>query len=145
LDALLFTSGAVMMMSAGNQYEVKQEKIPTQAFHSFVNNTQSNEWHLVKKEISVPKIKKQDDPKQKSKGDKVGLTIAASLAFLGLLYLLSALSCSLSCSGMEGLAVIVGLGGLVGLIIGFVAVIKSIFGKKRKKGKLNSEPQAINI
>jgi hypothetical protein len=145
LDAVLFTSGAMMMLYAGNQYEVKQQQNPAQAVYSFSTNTQATDWHLAKKEISIPKIKKQDDPKKKSKDDKVGLTIVASLIFLGLLYLLAALSCSISCSGLEGLAVAVGIGGGIGLVIGFVAVIKSIFGKgRKKKGKLNSEPQAVS-
>ena len=41
--------------------------------------------------------------------------------------------CSLSCSGAEALAIIVGVTGVVGITIGAIFVIRAILGRKRKK------------
>jgi hypothetical protein len=61
---------------------------------------------------------------------KAGLTIVAIIAALGLLYLLAALSCSLSCSGNDGAAIVVGLVGLGAIIWLLIIVLKKIHKKK---------------
>jgi hypothetical protein len=77
----------------------------------------------------VKSIKKSD----LSRGAKIALIILSVFVAAGLLALILALSCELSCSGAEGAAVLVGVGGviLIGLLL--VLVIRGILGKKRKK------------
>jgi hypothetical protein len=78
----------------------------------------------------VKEIKKANDP---SKGEKVLLVILSILVALGLLYLIAALSCSIACSGSEAIALLVAIGGTVGVIFLLIFVIRAIYGKKRKK------------
>lgn len=52
--------------------------------------------------------------------------ILAIIAAVGLLFLLAALVCSLSCGGSDALAILVGILGLAGIIWGLVALIKRI-------------------
>lgn len=76
------------------------------------------------------------------KGDEAGSdnafkVILAIIALLGLLYLLMALVCNLSCGGSDVAAVLVGVLGLAGLIWGFVAVLNAI---KRKSAIAGNVP-----
>ena len=64
---------------------------------------------------------------------KAFLIILTLAAAVGLAYLLAGLACSLSCSGAEGLAVLVALVGLAGIIIGSVALIRAILRMSKKK------------
>jgi len=64
---------------------------------------------------------------ERSKGEKLLLTVLAIIVFLVLLSLLSSLACSLSCSGQEALAIIVGVGGGIGLIVLLVVVLRKIY------------------
>ena len=70
-----------------------------------------------------------------NKGDAgdAGLIILAIVAALGLLYLVAALSCSLSCNGSDGAAVAVVVLGTAAIVLGLVFVIKSINRKSRSK------------
>lgn len=70
------------------------------------------QWAGLKKNVRALK----QAYKQSADGKKTGLTILASLVAAGLLMLVLSLSCSLSCSGAEGAAVLVLLGG-TGLIV----------------------------
>lgn len=54
-------------------------------------------------------------------------TILVIIGALGLLYLVTALSCSLSCNGAEGAALVVGILGLAGIIWGSIALINRIY------------------
>lgn len=73
-----------------------------------------------------------------SPGTKTLLTILSVLVALGLLFVVAALSCNLSCSGSDGAALLLGVGGTVLVIFLLVITIRAIYGKKRKK-KLASE------
>jgi hypothetical protein len=68
----------------------------------------------------------------KAKAGEALTIILAIVALLGLLYLLAALVCSLSCSGADVLAIFVGVIGLAGLIWGFVAIINNMHRKRKK-------------
>lgn len=65
-----------------------------------------------------------------------GLILLAIIAMVGLLYLLTALVCNLSCAGSDAAAVLVGILGLAGIIWGFIAVLKAI---KRKSKTGNAD------
>lgn len=77
----------------------------------------------------VAKIKGQKD--EASKALLIALTVIAAV---GLLYLLAALACSLSCNGSDAAAVIVGILGTALIIWGAIALIRRIArGHPRKK------------
>lgn len=78
--------------------------------------------------------------KSKVNGDKSGvkalLIILTIMGAIGLTLVLSALACSLSCSGSDGLAILLGVVGLTGIIWGTIVIIKRI---KIHYNKKNSE------
>lgn len=68
-----------------------------------------------------------------SKGNKIALIFLSCAVALGLIFLVAALACNLSCDGYGALAVIVGIGGTALIIFLLAVVIRAINGKKRKK------------
>lgn len=72
--------------------------------------------------------------KDSSPGERTALIILAVLVAIGLLFLVAALSCNLSCSGSDGAAVAVALLGTALIVFLFVRVIKSITRKSGKTG-----------
>ena len=69
---------------------------------------------------------------KKADAEQVALIILACIAAVGLLYLVMALACTLSCNGSDAAAVIVAILGLAGIIWGLIAVIRAINRKKTK-------------
>lgn len=72
------------------------------------------------------------------KGDKdaagqAGLIILAVIAAVGLLYVVAAISCNLSCNGSEGGAAVVALLGTAAVVLGLILVIRAISRKNRRK------------
>jgi O-antigen/teichoic acid export membrane protein len=70
----------------------------------------------------------------KKDADNAILIILTIIAAIGLTILLSALVCSISCGGADGLAVVVALLGLTAIIWGSIAVIRRINRGPRNKG-----------
>lgn len=68
-----------------------------------------------------------------SRSNKTLLTILSVLAAFGLLYLVAALACNLSCNGSESAAILLGLGGSVIVIFLLVLALRSIKGRKKVK------------
>ncbi len=66
---------------------------------------------------------------------KAGLIILAIIVAVGLLYLVAALSCSLSCNGADGAAIAVGLLGAAAVVLGLIAVIRRIKRGPKKKAE----------
>lgn len=73
------------------------------------------------------KLRKDDDT-----AGKIALTLLAIIGAVGLLYLVAALACNLSCTGSEGAAILVSLLGLIGVIFLLIIVIRKIYNKKPK-------------
>ena len=78
------------------------------------------------------------------KGDRqakadAGLKILAIVAALGLLLLVGALACELSCNGSDAAAIIVGVLGTAAVVIGFVAVMKAIQRKNQRRQQEKTE------
>lgn len=69
-----------------------------------------------------------------SDGGKVGLIILSVAAAIGLLYLVAALACNLSCNGSEGAALVLMIGG-TGLIVFLLVVAIRAITKKNKSLK----------
>lgn len=67
-----------------------------------------------------------------SQVEKAMLVFLACLAAIGLLYLVAALACSLSCNGSEVAAFFVGIGGTALVIFLLILLIRGIYGKKKK-------------
>jgi amino acid transporter len=82
---------------------------------------------LLKEQVKA--IKKSE----MSSGGKVALIILSVLLAVGLIYLVAALACSLSCNGSEAAAVIVGIAGTGLVIFLLVIAIKAILGKEKKR------------
>ena len=64
---------------------------------------------------------------------KLFLSLLLIVAATFLLALVASLSCNLSCSGQEGLAILVGVLGVTGIIIGSVLGFSAIWQKKESK------------
>jgi energy-coupling factor transporter transmembrane protein EcfT len=69
----------------------------------------------------------------KKASGEAGLIILAIIAALGLLYLVAALSCTLSCNGSDGAAIAVVLLGTAAIVLGLVFVIRGINKRSRRK------------
>jgi hypothetical protein len=74
-----------------------------------------------------------------SQGGKAALIVLSILIALGLLALVGGLACNLSCSGSEGAALIVGIGGGALVIFLLVVTIRSI--QRGKKPDPRKEPE----
>ena len=90
--------------------------------------TQREKLRLLKDQIKTIK-----HDKDTSSTEKTLLIILSVIIALGLLIGLAGLSCSISCSGSEGLALVVGLGGTFLIIFLLVRIIKHISDPSRKK------------
>lgn len=93
---------------------------------------------LLKEQVSA--IKKADDM---SPGEKTALIILSVAVALGLIYLIGALACNLSCAGSDVAAVIIGVGGTGLVIFLLVVVIRKILGKQRHSKKSAGNKSAI--
>jgi hypothetical protein len=103
-------------------------------------NGKSLKWKEKKKLLKeqVRAIKKS---KGTSKGDKVGLIILSVVVAIGLIYLVAALACSLSCNGSDAAALIVGIGGAALVAFLLIITIRAITGKKKKKVVIQDQPE----
>jgi hypothetical protein len=86
-----------------------------------------------RKKLLKQQIKAIKKDKTISDGGKVGLIILCVLLALVLAYGVAALSCSLSCSGSEGAAVVVAILGLAGIALLTFFLIRGIVRKSRKE------------
>ena len=72
----------------------------------------------------------------KEEGGNAGLLILAIVGAVGLFYLVAALSCSLSCNGSDAAAIVVLILGTAAIVLGLLAVIRSL---KRKRKRTESQ------
>ncbi|MBK7873519.1 MAG: hypothetical protein IPJ74_24075 [Saprospiraceae bacterium] len=70
---------------------------------------------------------------EKASTKQVLLIILVGLVAAGLLLLLAAVSCSISCNGADGLAILVLIAGLVGLTFLTIFLIRRILGKHKRR------------
>lgn len=107
----------------------KKSKVEKRTQRQFIKKTKRQLRKRIRKNV------------RKLRAKEKGLTSfeKSLIAFLSLLlgivlgYLVLALSCSIACSGNEALALIVLLGGFTLIIVGFVAILRSLFGKQARK------------
>jgi predicted membrane channel-forming protein YqfA (hemolysin III family) len=93
-----------------------------------------------KKKLLKEQIRAIKKDKAISDGGKVGLIILSVLAAIGLLYLVAALACNLSCSGAEGAATLVMIGGAGLIVFLLVLVIRSITKKNKTMKTTGTSP-----
>lgn len=152
-DVGLFTAGAILTVYAGNHYAVVvQAENPVQlvsAISAPAENVASvrfmrSKISLVKKEFKERlKTYLQDPKKERTRGEKIGLTIIAVLGFVILTVGVAALSCSIACSGNEAAAVAVAVAGAGLIAWGLTAAIRGIYNypKKEKKTSVQASSQ----
>lgn len=75
---------------------------------------------------------------QKEAQRNAGVIILACIVAVGLMYLVLALACTLSCNGSDAAAVVVGVLGTAAIVWGLVAVIKSTRRKKEPSAESRS-------
>jgi hypothetical protein len=100
------------------------------------------EKRILKKEFSI-QLKKYTLAKfngDKAAQSNAGAVILAIVLALGLLYLVGAAACSLSCNGNDAAAILVGLFGTAAIIIGLIFFIKGL-QKKQNSEKLKSKEE----
>jgi hypothetical protein len=73
-------------------------------------------------------------------GEKAVLIILTIIGAIGLSLLLGALACSISCGGADGLAILVAVVGLTGIIWGSIVLIKRITKLHSKKANTTPGP-----
>lgn len=144
-DVGLLTAGAILTVYAGNHYAiVVQEENPAQlvsAVTAPAGNVASvrfikSKISLVKKEFKERlKTYLQDPKKERTRGEKIGLTIIAVLGFIILTVGVAALSCNIACSGNEAAAVAVAVAGAGLIAWGLTAAIRGIYNYPKKEKK----------
>jgi hypothetical protein len=152
-DFLLGLSAFVMISFLSNQYFSKGESEISGFFVNMVRGASIGKcesvevWKYGSAEVKLSrhekKMLKREFFKQcvryakaRATGDSVSggqavLIILTIIAAVGLLYLLAGLACSLSCSGMDGLAILVAVLGITGIVFGTIGLIH-VIRRKRK-------------
>ena len=139
-DASIFAAGAIMMLYAGNRFDVRLQADHQMQAAAYVT-LPTKDFGLEKNVISISKkefrqkikVLLQDKPKEFTKGTKIALTILAVLAGIVLTFGVASLSCSLACNGSEIASFLVGAGGLGLIAWALVATIRSIHRRPTKK------------
>ncbi len=140
-DLALAISGFMLMVNTGNDPGTRASFVRMVNFKgheqqnvNILNNQNpapsqllyhQSDRQLQNEQTVVPK-------KERSKGDNILLTTLAVLGALVLGFIVAAAACSLSCNGMEGLAVLTGIGGGVLVVVLAIWAIKSIWNPKQR-------------
>jgi hypothetical protein len=132
IDVLMILTSFCFILMRGNNFNSDQNT------NSFVNSsfaTSSPEKNISlaskskkEKKNFIKKIVRQfrDQYKKANKRDHGGMIVLAVFVALILFFLLSVLTCSIACSGAEGLAYAIFFVGLGAIIFGLVRVIRRI-------------------
>jgi len=153
-DFILGATTFLLIVSVGNHYNASQSlsHSPFQSVYAIASTTASTEPNkiedpaktIVKKKKGIKNLRQKlkenirllrKEYKDASKGEKTALIILSVIIALGLLLLLGSLSCSISCSGSEGGAIVVAVLGTGLIIFLLVRVIKRINRGKPEKEK----------
>ena len=103
-------------------------------------NGNSLKWKE-KKQLLKEQIRGIKKDKSLKNGSKAGLIILSVIVALGILSLIAALACNLSCSGSEGAAILVMIGGAGLVVFLFILTLKAINGKKKSGKKPVKNPE----
>lgn len=144
-DFVLVITGFLLTICFGSKLTNEQSSSIIQPLYSIavitpnsspsikVNPDENNHLRKERKTFRHQLNKIRRAYQETSPAGKTALIILAVLVAMGLASLVAAAACSLSCSGSEGLAAIVGIVGMGAIIFGLIKVIQAILGKKKKK------------
>lgn len=150
MDLLLIVASFLMVTTFSHQYTHSiLSEAPAYRAEFMVNKTPSRSLkserrglreHLkVQRQTLKAEVKAlvKDMKAQQSDAGKVSLIFLTIIVALVLLYGLVALSCSIACSGADGLAILVFVAGLGLIVWGSVVVIKRILRREAPAGVEN--------
>lgn len=161
-DLLLLSTTFLLIISFGNHYELQRNQSPFHFTYASASEVKANalsahensifpstkkkpslikQWKKKLKE-NIRTIRKEY--KEASSGEKAALIVLTLIVALALLFLVLNLSCSLSCSGSDGAALVVGLLGTALIVFLSVRVIKRISRGKSKKATSESQSTSLN-
>ncbi len=160
-DFILASTSFLLIISFGNHYNTTHP-LTNSPFHSLYAIANSpvpatvlpfkhftKEKPVIKKKKGIKNLKQKlrdnirllrKEYKSSTNGEKTALIVLAILVAAGLLLLLAALACNISCAGSEGAAVVVALLGTGLIIFLLVRVIKRL-----KRGKAKEEISATSM
>ena len=123
-------------------------KTPEEAKSTLTYLRENTSWHALKKNARMLKKELREGHKMAKKqgGDtalRVLYTFLVLLLAAGLAYLIAAWSCSLACSGQEGAANILLIGGGALLILLTVISIRAIWRKRKKSDMLKAKDPTL--
>ena len=125
-------------MKSFNESEPKPAKEVVSPDHKR-KKTSFREWRKKMKE-AFRKIRQAY--RKGENGERIVLIIVSIIGAVILILLLAALSCSIACSGLEALAIVLYIAGTTGIIIGLVKIIQGI-NKKYNKKKKATKPDTL--
>lgn len=96
-----------------------------------------------KKKLLKEQVRAIKSNKEMSRGSKVALIILSVLVAAGLLALVLALACDLSCNGSEAAAILVGVGGTALIVFLLLVAIRAITGRKKKSKIGKAKPGVL--
>jgi hypothetical protein len=161
-DLLLVSTTFLLIISFGNHYSLPKNQSPFG--FTYVNATASTNANTTtihettiesspQKKTSIIKKWRQKirdnirtirrEYKDATPGERTALIVLSIIVALGLFFLVLSASCSLSCSGADGAALVVGLLGTGLIVFLLVRVIKRINRGEPKKPK-TPEPQTTS-
>lgn len=142
-DATIFTMGSIIMLYAGNHFDVTTQQVHPVQTVAYVTLAANGIGSGTDREAKISVVKKQfkqklktfmqEPKKEMTKTDKTILTLLLILLAVVLTFGVAALSCSLACSGAEGIAVFVGLGGIGLVVFGLARSLRAIHRRPTKK------------
>ena len=135
LDSPFYATAQAAVPVNPSPYKYEEAKILLEQFKRGEKiKFTGKEKRIIRKEFNYQLLQygKAKITGNKADAEQAILIFLACVAAVGLLYLVAALACTLSCNGSDAAAVIVGILGLAGVIWGLIALIRAINRKKTK-------------
>lgn len=161
-DLLLVSTTFLLIICFGNHYSLPKNQSPfaftyvnaieltrantTTIHETFIDPSPKKKTSIIKKwkqkiRDNIRTIRREY--KDATPGERTALIVLSIIVALGLFFLVLSASCSLSCSGADGAALVVGLLGTGLIVFLLVRVIKRINRGEPKKPK-TPEPQTTS-
>ena len=146
IDALMICTSFCFILMRGNGFnsDSRENTFVTSVYATNAEKTIEPSSKKIQKEKKnfIKRLVKsmRDKYKHASKADKAGMIILAVFIALLLIFLLGLLTCSIACSGAEGIAYVIGFLGLGAIIFGLVRVIQRIKRGGPRKKKVETQP-----
>jgi len=133
----LFFNSSPILATVSSSTLVKDSLKTYKNINSFSVSMKDKDGKLLKwkerKKLLKEQVREIKKAKELSNASKVLLAVLSVIVALGLIALVAGLACNLSCSGSDGAALLVGIGGLALVIFLLVLAIRGIYGKKKRK------------